>query len=40
MWIAATDFPTTAAQPFYERLNGILDDARFDGHVEALCAPF
>ena len=40
MWIAATDLPTTAAHPFYERLNRILDDAGFDAHVEALCAPF
>jgi transposase len=40
MWIAATDLPTTAAHPFYERLNGILDAAGFDAHVEALCAPF
>lgn len=40
MWIAATDLPTTVAHPFYERLNGILDAAGFDAHVEARCAPF
>jgi len=40
MWIATSDLPTTAAHPFYERLNRILDDAGFDTHVEALCAPF
>ena len=40
MWIATTDLPSTAAHPFYERLNRILDDAGFDAHVEALCVPF
>ena len=40
MWIATTDLPRTAAHPFYESLNGILDKAGFDGHVERLCAPF
>jgi transposase len=40
MWIATTDLPTTAAHPFYERLNRILDDARFDEFVEGLCARF
>jgi transposase len=40
MWIATSDLPTTAAHPFYERLNRILDDAGFDAHVETLCARF
>jgi transposase len=40
MWIAMSDLPTTAAHPFYDRLNRILDDAGFDAHVEALCARF
>jgi transposase len=40
MWIATSDLPTTAAHPFYDRLNRILDDARFDAHVEALGARF
>jgi transposase len=40
MWIATTDLPTTAAHPFYDRLNRILDDARFDEFVEDLCARF
>jgi transposase len=40
MWIAASDLPTTAAHPFYERLNRILDDAGFDAYVERLCARF
>jgi transposase len=40
LWIATSDLPTTAAHPFYDRLNRILDDAGFDAHVEALCARF
>jgi transposase len=40
MWIAATDLPTTAGHPFYERLNRLLDEARFDEYVEGVCAPF
>lgn len=40
LWIATSDLPTTAAHPFYERLNRILDKAGFDVHVETLCAPF
>jgi transposase len=40
IWIATSDLPTTAAHPFYERLNRILDKAGFDAHVEKLCAPF
>jgi transposase len=40
MWIATSDLPMTAAHPFYDRLNRILDDAGFDAHVEALCARF
>ena len=40
IWIATSDLPRTAGQPFYERMNRILDQAGFDGHVEKLCAPF
>src|SRR6266576_3306356 len=40
MWIATNDLPTTAAHPFYERLNRILGKAGFDAHVEGLCARF
>ena len=32
--------PKTTPQPFYERLNRILDKAGFDAHVERLSAPF
>src|SRR5262249_33478949 len=40
MWIAASDLPTTAAHPFYDRLNRILDDGGFDAYVEGVCARF
>ena len=40
MWIATSDLPRTAAHPFYERLNRILDDAGFDTFVEKQCARF
>ena len=40
MWIATNELPTTPGHPFYERLNGILDKAGFDSHVEGLCAQF
>ena len=40
IWIATSDLPRTAAHPFYERINRILDQAGFDAHVEKLCEPF
>ncbi len=40
MWVATQDLPRSAAHPFYTRLNQILDNAEFDGHVEALCQRF
>ena len=40
MWVATQDLPRSAAHPFYTRLNQILDEHDFDGHVEALCQPF
>ena len=30
MWIPASDLPRSAAHPFYQRLNRVLDDAGFD----------
>ncbi len=40
MWVATQDLPRSAAHPFYARLNQILDQADFDGYVEALCQRF
>jgi hypothetical protein len=31
MWVAAQDLPRSAADPFYARLNQILDQLTFDG---------
>jgi hypothetical protein len=36
LWIAASDLPVTAAQPFYERVNALLDDHYFDGQTRCL----
>src|SRR4051794_9155804 len=40
LWVATQDLPRTDAHPFYTRLNQILDQADFDGYVEALCQRF
>jgi transposase len=40
MWVATTDLPRSAAHPFYQRLNRLLDEAGFDAFVEGLCAQF
>ena len=40
LWIAASDLPVTAAHPFYERVNALLDSHYFDAFVEGLCQPF
>ena len=40
LWVATQDLPRTGAHPFYTRLNQILDQADFDGYVEALCQRF
>jgi hypothetical protein len=38
--VATNDLPRSAAHPFYMRLNQILDQHDFDGHVEGLCQRF
>ena len=40
MWVTTADLPRSAGHPFYEQLNRVLDDADFDGFVEAACAQF
>jgi transposase len=40
MWIPATDPPVSPGNPFYARLNAILDEAGFDRFAEAECQPF
>jgi hypothetical protein len=36
MWVATQDLPRSGAQPFYARLNRILDQHDFDGFAEGL----
>ena len=40
MWVATTDFPTTASHPFYSRLNQLLREHGFDDVTEGQCASF
>jgi transposase len=40
LWVATTDFPTTASHPFYTRLNQLLREQGFDDFAEAQCATF
>ncbi len=40
LWISATDLPTTAAHPFYRRVNAMLDEHKFDEFVEGACRSF
>ena len=40
LWISVAELPSTAAHPFYQRLNDILDDAGFDAFVEQACQTF
>jgi transposase len=40
LWIAASDVVETPANAFYDRLNQILDEHKFDAKVERLCRKF
>jgi transposase len=40
LWIPVAELPSTAAHPFYQRLNDILDAAGFDAFVEEACETF
>ena len=39
-WAARLEMPTSQGNPFYEKLNALLQKAGFDAFVEELCAPF
>jgi transposase len=39
-WIASATLARPASHPFYESLNRLLDECRFDEFVESVCAPF
>jgi hypothetical protein len=38
--IALKDLPPPPAQPFYERLNQLLDEAGFEPFLDNLCRPY
>ena len=40
MWVTSSELPRSAGNPFYERLNRVLDEAGFDAFVEEQCAKF
>ncbi len=40
LWTPTAALPVSASHPFYQRLNQILDEKKFDEYVEALCEPF
>lgn len=40
LWIPTSELPPTGGHPFYQRLNGVLDEHGFDAFVEAACAAF
>jgi len=39
-WIATCDLPQSPGHPFYEKLNGLLGEAKFDEYAEDLCRPY
>ncbi len=39
-WVATCDLPTSPGNPFYAKLNSLLDEAGFDKFVEDLCRPY
>ena len=39
-WIASAALVSVPKHIFYEKLNGLLDEAGFDEFVEQLCEPF
>jgi transposase len=40
IWVSTADLPKSPGHPFYERLNGILEEAGFDRFVEQRCERF
>jgi transposase len=40
LFVATADLPRTPAHPFYDRLNQLLDEHRFDAFVEGRCGRF
>ena len=40
MWVAVSELPKLVSHPFYEKLNGLLAEHRFDEFVEGQCGAF
>jgi hypothetical protein len=40
IWIASGDVARSPGHPFYQRLNELLDEEKFDEFVEGLCRKF
>ena len=40
LWITHAELPTGPGHPFYQRLNGLLDQEKFDEFAESQCAHF
>src|SRR5450631_3120079 len=40
LWTPTAALPVCASHPFYQRLNQILDEKKFDEYVEVICEPF
>jgi transposase len=40
MWVAGTELARSPGHRFYETLNELLSEAKFDARVETLCAPY
>ena len=40
MWVAVSDLPQPVSHPFYEKLNRLLAEYRFDDFVETQCRGF
>src|SRR5258708_738342 len=40
LWTPTASLPVSASHPFYERLNRVLDEKKFDNFAEGLCERF
>ena len=40
LWTPTAALPIGASHPFYQRLNQILDEKKFDEYVETICEDF
>ncbi|MGB0716808.1 MAG: hypothetical protein ACPGXK_13075 [Phycisphaerae bacterium] len=39
-WVATYDLPKSPGHHFYDKLNGVQEEAGFDEHVEGICEPY